>query len=174
MNTPDWSEIVTVEVRDRSGAPARFESLADAFACLGYRRFVAILLDIERPPSPLLETGRASVRDEMGLDIPTWRIRAALGDRLTPSIGYWFWRRNAAMPAFRGGPVPFTGRGGGYAWHRPIRTTQERRYLAGAKVDGEAVRQRAARHSIPSDYDDIPRHCERSWKRHRRTQWRDA
>ena len=66
----NWSEIVAVEVRDRSGASARFENLAEAFAYLGYRRFVAILLDLERPPSLLLDAGRVVVRDEMGLDIP--------------------------------------------------------------------------------------------------------
>ncbi|CAH1691745.1 conserved hypothetical protein [Hyphomicrobiales bacterium] len=172
MDTPDWSEIVAVEVRDRSGASARFENLVEALACLGYRRFVAILLDLERPPSPLLDVGRVAIRDEMGLDIPVWWIREELGDRLTPSLGYSFWRSNAPMPAFRSGPVPFTGRRGGYAWNRPVRTTQERRYLAGVKVDGDGARERAARRSIPSDYDDVTRHCERSWKRHRRTQWR--
>lgn len=174
MNTPDWSEIVTVEVRDRSGASAWFENLGEAFAHLGYRRFIAILLDLERPPSLLLEAGRVAVRDEMGLDIPVWRIREGLGERPSSSIGYGVWLSNAPMPAFRGGPVPLTGRRSRYAWNRPVRTTQELRYLAAAKVDGDGAPDRAARRSIPSDYDDVTRHCERSWKRHRRTQWRGA
>jgi hypothetical protein len=174
MDTPNWSEIGAVEVRDRSGASARFENLAEAFAYLGYRRFVAILLDLERPPSLLLDAGRVVVSDEMGLDIPAWRIREGLGERLSPSIGYGGWRSNAPMPAFRSAPVPLTGRRSRYAWNRPIRTTQERRYLAAAKVDDEGAPDRAARRSIPSDYDDVTRHCERNWKRHRRSQWRGA
>jgi hypothetical protein len=57
-------------------------------------------------------------------------------------------------------------RSGGH-YYRHMRTTQERRHW-----DSEYGRASRSPRKLPSWYDDIPRHTERSWKRHRRSQWK--
>lgn len=55
-----------------------------------------------------------------------------------------------------------------YRWHRHVRTTAELRW--GDPEFGRASRNR--RH-LPSYWDDVLRHVERSWKRQRKTKyWR--
>ena len=55
-------------------------------------------------------------------------------------------------------------------WLRHIKTTQERRRW---EADLEAARLRRARspRSLPSLWDDIQRHPQRSWKEQRRHKW---
>lgn len=54
-----------------------------------------------------------------------------------------------------------------YRWIRCPRNIAVKRGLIAAVGDLRGVTV------PPSNYDDIARHCERSWKRHRTTRWRD-
>jgi hypothetical protein len=63
--------------------------------------------------------------------------------------------------------IPGTGkRSGHYAWHRRPRNAAAKRALLAScgTLRGVAV--------PPSDYDDINRCVQRSWKEHRPTKWR--
>lgn len=77
---------------------------------------------------------------------------------------------------FRQGPVPFIGKCSPYCWHRTIRTTNELRANAGLGHDDDAagVWARGSRrpHNLPTSWDDIVRCAERTWKRHRLTQYK--
>lgn len=79
---------------------------------------------------------------------------------------------------FRRGPVPHTGKRGGYGGWRHIKTTQERRASCAAEADEDVltfrVKLRARRNAVNlvNAWDDVARHVERNWKRHRRTQWK--
>jgi hypothetical protein len=63
-------------------------------------------------------------------------------------------------------------------WLRDIHTTQERRewfdYIDALAEYPEWVRKRRSMKELPSAWDDIPRSDsrDRSWKRHRKTQYR--
>lgn len=81
---------------------------------------------------------------------------------------------------FRLRPVPGTGRRGGWGrWLRRMRTTQERRAAEAIAHDEDCievkVKARARRNfsNLVNAWDDVPRGCERSWKRVRRTQWKE-
>lgn len=77
---------------------------------------------------------------------------------------------------FRHGPVPGirNGKGSGRGWLRHPKTTAERRAAAGQEADRNPslVRSRRNHRVLINSWDDIPRSAERSWKRHRKTQWR--
>lgn len=97
---------------------------------------------------------------------------AAWRDRSAPANGYrWY-------PYWNGtGPVPRTGkRPAGGHWFRRIRTYGEHRAAAAVLPEEGEPPFRAARRrpNLPSAWDDCPisAHRDRSWKRHRRTQWR--
>lgn len=57
---------------------------------------------------------------------------------------------------------------GVYGWLRQPKTTQERRLW-----DSEYGRSRRAPHRLPEAWDDIHRQVQRSWKEHRRTQYKE-
>jgi hypothetical protein len=64
-------------------------------------------------------------------------------------------------------------------WYRAIRTTSERRFVSGYEVDREEEEYdvppvRGRRKHLPSSWDDKCRsdYGNRSWKRHRKTQWK--
>ena len=59
-----------------------------------------------------------------------------------------------------------TGKRGRYGWFRSPRNATIKRALLAACGTLRGVKV------PPSDYDDITRCCERSWKRHRLTRWR--
>jgi hypothetical protein len=86
---------------------------------------------------------------------------------------YWRWyRRDVNYLGFRNGPVPYTGKGSGYNYHRNIRTTNERRQSL--SCDREYVRSKRNHKNIPNTWDDIPRKDihSRSWKNNKkRKQW---
>lgn len=94
---------------------------------------------------------------------------AELESIATPVFG---WRRGGRLgreAAFRGGPVPGTGRIGHFRRFRRPKTQQERR---AAGEGGDLVRARRNAANLPTNYDDIFRNEDRSWKKHRRTQYR--
>lgn len=95
----------------------------------------------------------------------------------------WFWiwfvlRDHLRGYEFRRTPVPRTGKGSPYRWLRHPRTTSERRASDAVDNDPEMreykVKSRAKRSKamLPSAWDDLPRHVDKSWKRHRKTQYR--
>lgn len=85
--------------------------------------------------------------------------------------------RNWCRPEdFRRLPVAGTRKrrgGGGYL--RNVRTFAEHRAASGAEADGlsRLVRKARSTRNLPEAWDDIWRQNQRSWKKHRRRQWRD-
>lgn len=75
-------------------------------------------------------------------------------------------------PGFRNGPVPGTGRGRGYNYHRSPKTTNERRW---SLADKEYTRPKRNFRMLPDTWDDIPRsdvRIKRSWKKQKKKkQW---
>jgi hypothetical protein len=57
-------------------------------------------------------------------------------------------------------------------WLRYPKTTQERRRWFADLEEGVRLRRSRAPMSIPTAWDDIGRHAQRSWKEQRRTKWR--
>ena len=80
--------------------------------------------------------------------------------------------RPIARRAYRHDPVPGTGGRGHYRCLRRIRTTQEIKANAQARLEGEPP-VRGHRLNLPTRWDDPMRHVEHNWKRQRRTQYRD-
>ena len=74
------------------------------------------------------------------------------------------------------GPVPYTGKLGGGHYHRRVRTFPEHRACEAVLTSEGEPRFRAARnrHNLPSAWDDIriTARYDRSWKRHRKTQYK--
>jgi hypothetical protein len=66
--------------------------------------------------------------------------------------------------------------GGGYSYHRAIRTTNERRWTHAWDDEEFAPKPRSARNlnNIRDSYDDLCRsdYRNKSWKRHRKFQWK--
>jgi hypothetical protein len=56
---------------------------------------------------------------------------------------------------------------GHYGWFRNIRTTQEMRFW-----DEEFCRRKRSPTQLPNAWWDIHRTAQRSWKEHRKTQWK--
>lgn len=100
----------------------------------------------------------------MGTMAPYWN-RAADADA-TP----W-----SAEVRPRGLPIAGTGRGRyrGRHWKHIAHTQAERRASCALEWEEGEVHIRARRNAVhlPSSWDESPRVIERSWKRHRKTQW---
>lgn len=93
---------------------------------------------------------------------------------------YRYYRRKKFK--FRQGPVEGIRCWRPGRYYRPIRTTQERRENAYLKYDEDAVeyevkaRPSRSKDSLPNAWDDIPYSKwwgRKSWKRYRKTQWRE-
>lgn len=61
-----------------------------------------------------------------------------------------------------------------YSGHRNPKTTQEKRANSGSEMDDAEprVRPKRNRKNLPSTYDDLPKNDDRSWKRHRKAQFK--
>jgi hypothetical protein len=79
-------------------------------------------------------------------------------------------------------PVPYTGRrhGNGLNHHKKPHTIQERRHHEALMTDVDVVHEtgrrlivRAKRINLPNGYEDINRTVQRSWKEHRKTQYKE-
>ena len=72
---------------------------------------------------------------------------------------------------YRHDPVPYTGGGYNYNYFRRMRTTQELRYLCD---EDHYKYSRKRRKNLPNSWDDLYRkdYDDKSWKRHRRTQYK--
>lgn len=125
---------------------------------------------------------RYLLRDECGLVIPLWKIWEAAHH--AGALRYHAFSYTYHRPfRFRRGPVPRTRcRRGGYRSFRVIKTYQERRetdfldnYDEDATSHGLRIRRRRSAAALPEPHDDILRSDQgvRSWKKHRKHQWRD-
>ncbi len=125
---------------------------------------------------------RYIVHDEIGWVVPVERLKAAYAN--LPNRGtshYWFNRfgphyRDAN---FRRGPLPGSGRRRYRGcWDRSPRTKHERTANEILRCDEDAteygIRSRPGRtgYSLPSNWDDIPRERQKSWKAFRKTRWK--
>ena len=115
-------------------------------------------------------------------------LRGAFGEILTiedcrrlaqpARTPWWTWARPAYLTWNGVGPVPYVHRGRKGHYFRRVATHGEHRAAAAVlKVEGEPT-IRAARngHNLPSAWDDRPISArrDRSWKRFRRTRWKEA
>ncbi len=122
--------------------------------------------------------------DENGLIIPIWKIEELYqqhpNPRRNPHLGgrWGIWK--SGHYEYRRDPVPGTSCGwaGGH-WYKHPQTMSEKRAAIALESDEDAreynIRPRRSRPNIPDAYWDRPRADERtrkSWKKHRRTQWR--
>ena len=128
---------------------------------------------------------RYLLRDENGLTIPLWKIEEAASHTGV----YRYWRERFTWNwkplwdyEYRCDPVPnihcFRG---GNSYFRSIKTFGERRENTfcnksdeDARFYGVRARARRCGHNLPEPWDDIGRSDwgHRSWKRHRKTQYR--
>lgn len=164
-----------------------FESIEDAFFHIGHRN-----LQIDEAKSVLLirtgysclsdvhyghHTIRVDFRDDDGHFIDPPIVMAWLAKVRRERLLTLQRRHDKRSYRFRHDPVPLTGKRGSYKHFRRVRTFPERREAAGLKGIKEevAAKPRAKRTviSLPSEWDDIGRQYQRSWKSYRRTQWKN-
>ena len=112
-----------------------------------------------------------------------WVVEDREGRRLDPDlipVPLWVdaWRRRKALPdpVYRVTPVPHT-RGSRRGRHsdylRYPKTQSARRAGLACQEDGEPIVRGARRApQLPTAWDDQIRCCQRSWKAHRKTQWK--
>jgi hypothetical protein len=149
---------------DRAGRRRAFPTLDALVASVPNRAWVGPAFDPDRPDAPARIRWRVLDADDLGVEDARLDAAFATADQA------WRRRRRLPAPAFRQAPVPFTGRGGGWIGCRHPRTAAEIAANAASADDGFPARGR--RRNLPTAWDDLRRHVERSWKAHRRTQWR--
>ena len=121
----------------------------------------------------LVDEYRYIIKDCNGLIIPKWRI-IEYGNQLN-LLERADWRINWYKPYkhtrdYRKNPVPRTGKKS-WNYYRKIKTFQERKESIYSK---EYIRAKRNYTNLPNSWDDITRKDfkDRSWKRHRKTQWK--
>ncbi len=132
--------------------------------------------DRPRPADRRPDRVRAVVRDDLGLPVPPALLRAAWMDARHP-------RRVRKSPP-KGVPVPHSGRRRGGRCFRHPGCLPQRRAADALRADIRAgedsfelllgLVRPEGEHRPPTSYDDLVVAClrDRSWKIHRRTQWR--
>lgn len=184
----DWSKVQKLYVKNRFGEIiAEYNSWKD----FGWHNRVDTNIFVDRPLKiSTIETPlgydiveRFNVIDEMGLVVPIWKLEEAA--ELYPSrfdSRRYFWKPKYDPETFRRGPVPgirnwkASSRGFG----RKIGTFPERRDNSYVDYDEDCVeyrikvRGKRKGHILPSNWDDIPYSDwdAKSWKNHRKTQYR--
>lgn len=143
-----------------------------AFEVARDRRPGVFLVDRPAPPRPHVIDARGAERDDL---CAPWAIRHYFnhGTKTAPRLAEWPWDGDVRP---RGAPVPGTGRRARYGrcYLRYPSTQRDRRLGHAVVEDGEPLPRGARRpHAIPNAWDDLPRRDrkDRSWKRHRATQW---
>lgn len=107
-----------------------------------------------------------SVRDEEDTSV-SWRAVRAACRELEPA------RYSSRLRFWNGdGPVPGTGRIRAPRWRRRPGTTAELRLAAGARCEDGEPAWRAKRRNLPTVRDDLILRVDHSWKRQRRTRWK--
>ena len=82
-----------------------------------------------------------------------------------------FKRKQRESARYREDPVPGTGKMRGGCFNRKMRGTQEKRWNI-AHQDLVHIRGRRKPCNLPDSWEDIARDEQRSWKKHRKTQWK--
>lgn len=184
----DWNgPIGPVTLKSSRGETWGFESLSHAADFIRRNRTHMIDRTLPRITDPEGVT-RIYVQlvhillDQHDLIVPLWRIEEEIA-RLHP-VPYpsWYtrWKGYDAERDFRKGPVPGSGPRRGFGRYlRHMRTKAELRDLHGLEADLKdleefpvRVKIRARRKGIPTLWDDVIIGDSRSWKRHRKTQWK--
>lgn len=151
-------------------------------------QFYFLRMSVYSPP-PYMKAGELA---DIGYNGWTWRLlddagRIVYADVIKQEIEKT-WKvkyRKEKGHKFRNGPVPHTGHKSWGGYYRSIHTTAEIRanftlcdtgfaededddYI----IDSMVAKSGKARH-LPTAWDDIVKVNERSWKRHRKTQWKN-
>lgn len=184
---PPADQVGAVHLVNRSGKVLMFTSLLSLSHFLtnrvGRRRASCRNWDLSIGPAFRVCEGR-SWEGQPYYRHYEWVLETTRGTRLDPAVipvPEWVsaWRRFHDIPTgqYRRDPVPHT-RGSRRSrqsdYLRYPKTQAERRLAAGAPVDEFEPTPRSARsrRHLPSAWDDQIRCNQRSWKSHRRTQWK--
>jgi len=199
MSTRDWSRLGPVSVRSYTterrsfGRSFTYEyvpiikhyiSFAEAVIAVGYTHVMALQYDRPKNMYLLAPGDDYQFLDELGFVIPVWRVKQealSLSEKEWSKAPRWMrprWSRRRDF-VFRRGPVEGIRcyRGGG-GWQRAIRTHAEIRENEALYFDADAkevgIEPRGHRRNLRTSWDDPGRsdHDVRSWKKHRKTQWR--
>lgn len=182
-----------VTIFDQSGVVRKFASLAEALRCYGYNWICANVgshfcefshnnrtYDLDNACvriEPVYDRRPFIMRDDAGdIVAPGNFAEIAKAQRSAATRARIYARYRYMYPFWNGeGPVPGTGRCGNYHYFRHPGTHNLRRSAAFFAEEGE-VAPRAKRNAagIPTAWDDYGRSDigNRSWKRHRDTQWK--
>lgn len=76
------------------------------------------------------------------------------------------------LHTYRQTPVPFLIRRRTWIWLRHPRTKQENSYNQTEKTEEYSGKIRKSRKNLPTAWDDLPIRLQRSWKKHRKTQYK--
>lgn len=160
--TKNWKHVGQVTVTDQRGTVYTFDSLEIAVGYFPRRDIESLTGKFYAPINPVyigfFAKDPYEFRDELGLVIPTWKIKEVLRT-VPPRAPRWrSWIRDNYE--FRSGPVPLTGGKRWGRWYRHPRTFQEIR---------EGTRRSK---KLPTSWDDIHRDRDRCWKSNRKTQWK--
>lgn len=175
--SPAEARPASVAVRLPCGTRATFPSIRKALLAVGHPPLCAASdgFRVQRGGFFGSPSGFMEFRDVYG-DLISAHTIVEEACRIEKERDYRRLFRRKSPFTYRSGPVPSTGRRSGGSWFRSIGTTQERRDAAACKADGLSGLVRGSRNvrNLPNAWDDIPRSSERSWKRHRRTQWKQG
>jgi len=164
----NWNNINSVTLKKFTGEYWNYTSLGE---CLSSNKNLVRAKSFgDKPFHVLTEFGGYFtyhiVDDDSGLLVPLWKINEIA---TVLYLNNYYWWRYGPSYKFRCGPVPHTSNRGRYCWFRRMKTTAEARR---ALADGNLVRAKRNRRNLPNSYDDVCRHVERNWKRHRKTQYK--
>jgi len=171
----------------RDGSYLRFPSVLEAAR---FARGHGLLPPHRQGPigDHLGPTERVYVGDGKFAWVSSWPdvvVRSEFGDVISEASLYaairrpwrWSWQRDPQRPQdYRRAPVPGVHKSRGYGYFRHPQThrdlEEQARYLDDlAEVGLSAAKVGRIRHVV-SAWDDIPRHLDHCWKRHRKTRYR--
>ena len=186
----DWSIRGPVSLRDYSTGQTTNFSSAEEFVKSRLGRAVRGSIgdtsvlnktgDTEGKFGFFLYNYRYLLFDECGLIIPMWKVEELYAQYPEP-FRFPVWRRRSGRYRYRRDPVPGTSCGwaGGH-WYKHPQTMNEMRAAVALDSDEDAreyhIKPRRSRPNIPSAYWDMQRADVRerkSWKKHRKHQWRE-
>lgn len=179
-----WNEpIGPVVVKKSHGRVEHFKTLVDGINGCRFHTIVEDLSD-DLHDGPLRPIYLAVILDSLGMVVPLWRIEQEMQGRdidpLRPVRRKWL--GYDPERDFRNGPVPFTRRRRTGRYFRHVKTLGEMRDLQGLEAELEDTEEypfrlklRSRRKKLPTLWDDIMiAKRGRSWKHHRKTQYKGA
>jgi len=82
----------------------------------------------------------------------------------------FYWRSDTDTYIFRHDPVPHIHKCGNGGWYRHPKTFNEMKQSFG--FDKNYIRGKRKKHNLPDSWDDVHRTRTKSWKKHRKTQYK--